>query len=88
MFSLQLVHLGDGCKLLSVLCLSWCLSCCVLFRTGRPKGPLGYCVLGQRLSSGVKILAGTSGHYSNKNSRNLIRSQKICVLFAALVVTV
>lgn len=44
-------------------------------------------MLGQSLSSRVEMLAGTSGHYANKNNRNLIRSQKICVLFAALVVT-
>lgn len=77
MFSLHLVHLADGCKLLVVLCPP----------SLTLEGPLGYCVLRQSLSSGVKLLAGTSGYCSNKNNRNLIRSQKICVLFTALVVT-
>lgn len=51
------------------------------------EGPLGYCVLRQSPSSRAEMLAGTSRHYSNNNNRNLIRSQKICVLFTALVVT-
>lgn len=32
-------------------------------------------------------LARTSGHCSDKNNRNLVRSQKICFLFIALVAT-
>lgn len=32
-------------------------------------------------------LARTSGHYFDKNNRNLVRSQKICFLFTTLVAT-
>lgn len=86
MLSLQRVHLADGCKLL--LCFVLVLVLLVLGPLSFTlEGPLGWYVLRQSLSSRVKILAGTSGHYSNKNNRNLIRSQKICVLFTALVVT-
>lgn len=51
------------------------------------EGSLGHCVLRRDLASRVQILAGIFGHYSNKNNGNLIRSQKICFVFVALVVT-
>lgn len=51
------------------------------------EGSLGHYVLRRDLASGVQILAGSFGHYSNKNNGNLIRGQKICFVFFALVVT-
>lgn len=67
------------CFVLVLVPLVWCPLSFAL------EGPLGYYyVLRQNLSSRVKILAGISGHYSNENNSNLIRSQKICVVCSRL----
>lgn len=79
----QLGYLADGCKFLFILCFLPCVLS--LLHWGALLVSYG---LRLSLSSSAEMLVGTSGHYSNKNNRNLIRSQKICVVFTALVVSV